>query len=206
MELPSVNTLMSEGEAGGGRRRGHSLKAEKGAKMIQLMVWAALIFSGIGVGLWPTRTTLAQGPQLGDAGRAFIKMAASNGQAEIQLGKLAAERADRSEVRDFAKRLEKDHTEANLELLKILDAQRIDVPRDMTPYQETADRLSKLRGVEFDRAFLRQMAKDHEEAVAQFAAEAKEGHNPELKAYAAKLLPTLQDHLRLARDLAGKYQ
>jgi putative membrane protein len=165
-----------------------------------------LIFSGIGVGLWPAPTTLAQGPQLRDADRAFTKMAASSGQAEIQLGKLAAERADRSEVRDFAKRLEKDHTEANLQLLKILDAQRIDVSRDMTPYQETADRLSKLRGAEFDRAFLQQMAKDHEEAVAQFAAEAKEGHNPELKAYAAQQLPTLQDHLQLARDLAAKYQ
>jgi putative membrane protein len=174
--------------------------------MIRLMAWATLILTGIGVGLWPTRTTLAQGPQLADADRAFIKMAASSGQAEIQLGKLAAERADRSEVRDFAKRLEKDHTEANLQLLKLLDAQRIDVSRDMTPYQETADRLSKLRGTDFDRAFLQQMAKDHEEAVAQFAAEAKEGHNPELRAYAAQQLPALQDHLQLARELAAKYQ
>jgi predicted outer membrane protein len=47
-----------------------------------------------------------------DTDRAFIKMAASSGQAEIQLGKLAAERADRSDVRDFAKHLEKDHTQA----------------------------------------------------------------------------------------------
>jgi putative membrane protein len=109
-------------------------------------------------------------------------------------------------VRDFAKRLEKDHTEANLELLKLLDAQRIDVSRDMTPYQETADRLSKLRGDEFDRAFVQQMVKDHEETVAKFAAEAKEGLNPELKAYAAKLLPILQEHLQLARDMAATYQ
>jgi putative membrane protein len=172
--------------------------------MIRLITWATLIF--MGVGLWLTRTTLAQGPQLGDADRAFIKMAASSAQAEIQLGKLAAERADRAEVRDFAKRLEKDHTEANLALLKLLDAQRIDVSRDMTSYQETADRLSTLRGLEFDRAFVQQMVKDHEEAVAKFAAEAKEGHNPELKAYAAKLLPTLQEHLQLARDLAATYQ
>jgi putative membrane protein len=182
---------------------GHSPKGEKEAKMIRLIAWATLIF--IGAGLGPTRTTLAQGPQLRDADRAFIKMAASDGQAEIQLGKLAAERADGSGVRDFAKRLEKDHTEANLELLKLLDAQHIDVSRDMTPYQETADRLSKLRGVEFDRAFVQQMVKDHEETIAKFAAEAKEGHNPELKAYAAKQLPTLQEHLHLARDLAAKY-
>jgi predicted outer membrane protein len=82
-------------------------------------------------------------------------MAASSGQAEIQLAK----RAERSEVRDFAKRLEKDHTQANLELLKILDAQHIDVSRDMEPYQAAAAELTKLRGVEFDRAYLRHMVK-----------------------------------------------
>src|SRR5919109_2870889 len=85
---------------------------------------------------------LAQDPQLADADRAFIKMAASSGQAEIQLGKLAAERADRAEVRGFAKRLETDHTRANLELLKILDAQRIDISRDMESYQATGAYLS----------------------------------------------------------------
>jgi putative membrane protein len=172
--------------------------------MTRPMARAALIF--VGVGLWLARAALAQGPQPGDADRDFVKMAASSGQAEIQLGKLAAERADSAEVRDFAKRLKTDHTRANLELLKLLDAQRIDVPRDMGPYQETADQLSKLRGVEFDRAYVQQMVKDHKEAVARFTAEAKEGRNPELRAYAAKQLPTLQEHLLQARDLASKHQ
>jgi putative membrane protein len=156
--------------------------------MTRPIAWAMLIFAG--VGLWLARAGLAQAPQLGDADRAFIKMAASSSQAELQLGKLAAERADRAEVRDFAKRLEKDHTQANLELLKILDAQRIDVSRDMESYQAAAQ-LSKLRGAEFDRAYLQHMVKEHEKAVAQFTAETKEGHNAELKAYAAKLLPTV---------------
>jgi putative membrane protein len=172
--------------------------------MTRPMARATLIFAG--VGLWLARAALAQGPQLGDADRDFVKMAASSGQAEIQLGKLAAERADSAEVRDFAKRLETDHTRANLELLKLLDAQRIDVPRDMGPYQETADQLSKLCRVEFDRAYVQQMVKDHEEAVARFTAEAKEGRNPELRAYAAKQLPTLQEHLLQACDLASKRQ
>ena len=172
--------------------------------MIRSTVWVALLL--VGVGLWLAPFGMAQGPQLADTDQVFIKMAASSGQAEIQLGKLAAERADRAEVRDFAKRLEKDHTQANLELLKILDAQRIDVSRDMEPYQVAATELTKLRGAEFDRAFLRYVVKEHEEAIAQYAAEAKGGHNAELKAYAAKLLPTLQEHLQLARDLTAKYQ
>jgi putative membrane protein len=50
------------------------------------------------------------------------------------------------------------------------------------------------------------MVKEHDDAVAQFAAEANKGRNPELKAYAAKVLPTLQEHLQLARDLAAKHE
>ena len=148
--------------------------------MTRPMTWAILIF--VGAGLWLARVTLARAPELGEADRAFIKMAASSGQAEIQLGKLAAERAESSAVRDCAKRLEKDHTHANLDLLKLLDAQPIDVSRDMEPYQTAAAELTTLRGVEFDRAYLRHMVKEHEEAVAQFAAEAKEGRHPALKA------------------------
>jgi putative membrane protein len=171
--------------------------------MVRPIAWAMmLIFIGVGL----AQVGLAQEPQRADTDRAFIKMAASSGQAEIQLGKLAAERADRSEVRDFAKRLEKDHTQADLELLKILNAQRINVSRDMEPYQAAAADLIKLRGAEFDRAYLRHMVKEHDEAVAQFAAEANKGRNPELKAYAAKVLPILQEHLQLARDLAAKHE
>jgi putative membrane protein len=177
---------------------------EKETTMERPMTWVMLIL--VGVELWLAHVTLAQEPELGEADRSFIKMAASSGQAEIQLGKLAAERADSSDVRDFAKRLEKDHTQANLELLKILDAQHIDVSRDMEPYQTAAAELTKLRGIEFDRAYMRHMVKEHEEAVAQFAAEAKEGRHPELKTYAAKVLPSLQEHLQMARDLAAKYR
>jgi putative membrane protein len=171
--------------------------------MIRPSAWAMML-SIVGVGR--AQVGLAQGPQLADTDRAFIKMAASTGQAEIQLEKLAAERADSSEMRDFATRLEKDHTQADLELLKILDPQHINVSRDMEPYQAVAAELTMLRGIEFDRAYLRHMVKEHEEAVAQFAAEAKEERNPELKAYAAEVLPTLQEHLQLARDLAAKHQ
>jgi len=167
------------------------------------MAWAMMLIL-IGVGL--AQVGLAQEPQPADTDRAFIKMAASSGQAEIQLGKLAAERADRGEVRDFAKRLDKDHTQADFELLNILNAQRINVSRDMEPYQATAAELAKLRGAEFDRAYLHHMVKEHDEAVAQFAAEAKKGRNPELKAYAAKVLPILHEHLQLARDLAAKHE
>jgi len=66
--------------------------------------------------------------------------------------------------------------------------------------------LPELRGAEFDAAYLQYIVKEHEEAVDDFADEAKEGHSPQLKAYAAKILPTLQEPLQLTRDLSAKCQ
>ena len=76
----------------------------------------------------------------------------------------------------------------------------------MEPYQAAAAELTMLRGAEFDRAYLRHMVKEHDEAVAQFAAEGNKGRNPELKTYAAEVLPVLQEYLQLARDLAAKHE
>lgn len=66
------------------------------------------------------------------------------------------------------------------------------------------DKLNGLSGAEFDREYLRHMVMDHEKTVALFERQSKDGKDKELKAWAGKTLPTLQEHLRMARDLAGK--
>jgi len=152
---------------------------------------------------WLVCSVFAQAPQLGAVDKDFIKAAASNGMAEIQLGKLASSRASREEVQEFARRLEKDHGEANVELLKIIDSQGLDVPRDMEPYIAAAKQLESLKGEAFDRAYLQHIIQEHEEAIASFSREAQEGQNPQLKAYASKMLPGLREHLKQARDLAA---
>jgi putative membrane protein len=73
-------------------------------------------------------------------------------------------------------------------------------------HQEEADRLAKLQGASFDRAYIQHMLKDHEEDVQLFSTQAKQGKDPELKAFAADTLPTLEEHLRLVRDLAEKHR
>jgi putative membrane protein len=154
-------------------------------------------------GLWMAWSAFAQAPQLGEVDKAFVKAAASGGQAEIQLGKLGASRANREAVQEFARRLEKEHTEANTQLLKILNSQGIDVSRDMEPYLSAAKHLESLQGEAFDRAFLEHIIKEHEEAIAHYSKEANEGQNPQLKSFASEMLPSLREHLRRARELAA---
>ena len=70
-----------------------------------------------------------------------------------------------------------------------------------TKDKATYDMLSKLSGAAFDRAYARVMVKDHEEDVADFRKEADGGHNPAVKDFATQTLPTLQDHLKEAKEM-----
>jgi putative membrane protein len=45
------------------------------------------------------------------------------------------------------------------------------------------------------------MVRDHEEDVADFSKEANNGHNPAVKDFATQTLPTLQDHLKDAKEM-----
>jgi putative membrane protein len=166
-------------------------------KQMAMETLMALI-AGLGL-VW---NVFAQAPQLNAVDKAFVDAAASNGLAEVQLVKLAAGRASHAAVREFAARLEAHHTQANLELRKITDSQGIDVTQQMGTYQAAAKRLTELDGAVFDRAYLQHVIQEHEEAIAQFTKEAQEGQNPQLKAFASKMLPKLREHQQRAQQLA----
>jgi putative membrane protein len=137
----------------------------------------------------------------------FIEKAVVGGLAEVQLGKMAADMASSAEVKQFGQRMVQDHSKANQELMALVKTKAISVPTALDQkHQEEADRLAKLQGPAFDRAYLQHMVKDHEEDVQLFSTQAKQGKDPELKAFAAKTLPTLEEHLRMVRNLAEKHR
>jgi putative membrane protein len=133
--------------------------------------------------------------------RQFVMKAASTDMAEIKLAKLAMEKGTSPDVKQFAQRMIADHTKTSNELKTIAKKQNISLPTDVTPEQKmTYDRLSRLTGPEFDRAYMEVMAKDHGEAVTEFTKQATEGSDPELKQFASKTLPTLKEHDSMAHE------
>jgi len=66
------------------------------------------------------------------------------------------------------------------------------------------DRLAKLNGAEFDKAYANEMVKDHKKDVADFKRQAKSAKDPDLKSWAGKTLPTLEDHLKQAQDMQAQ--
>jgi putative membrane protein len=133
----------------------------------------------------------------------FVREAAEGGMAEIALGELATEKASSDEVKKFGQRMVDDHSKAADELKEIASSKGIRVPDKLSAKDRmTKDRLSKLSGEQFDRAYMSDMVKDHTQDVADFKLESSSGTDPDVKHFAATTLPTLQDHLRQAKEIA----
>jgi putative membrane protein len=132
----------------------------------------------------------------------FAKDAAQGGMAEVKLGQLAQEKGSSDAVKDFGKRMVQDHTEANDKLKHVASDENMNLPTGLSKKdQRTYDRLSQLSGSAFDRAYARDMVRDHETDIAAFQREAQNGQNNAIKDFASQTLPTLQDHLKMAREM-----
>ncbi len=135
----------------------------------------------------------------------FVKKAAEGGLAEVELGKLATEKASSDDVKQFGQRMVDDHSKANDQLKQVASQKNLTLPTDLNAKDKAQkDRLSKLSGKAFDRAYMRSMVMDHTKDVAEFKKEANSGADPDVKNFASQTLPTLQDHLKSARDVASK--
>jgi putative membrane protein len=139
------------------------------------------------------------------ADTAFAKEAAIGGMAEVDLGNLAKQNASNQDVKQFGDRMVTDHSKANDELKQWASSNNVTLPTELdAKHKALKDRLSKLNGDAFDKAYMRAMVSDHKEDVAKFRRESTSGKNADLKAWAGKTLPTLEDHLKMAQDTATK--
>jgi putative membrane protein len=98
-----------------------------------------------------------------------------------------------------------DHGKASTELKALADKKGLSVPADLdSKHAQLRDRLAKLNGADFDKAYANEMVKDHKKDVADFKREAKGAKDADLKAWAEQTLPTLEDHLKQAQDMQAQ--
>jgi len=133
---------------------------------------------------------------------AFVMEAAHDGHAEVEHGKLAQKNGSSAAVKEFAQRMVTDHSKANTELAGIAKKLGITVPADMDDkHKAEQKKLAALKGDKFDDEYAKHMVQAHESAVTLFQKQAKHGEAKELRDFAAKTLPTLEEHLKAARAL-----
>lgn len=145
----------------------------------------------------------AQGARssLSHSDREFIENAAKGGMAEVELAKIAQQRASSPEVKQFARTMERDHGQANEKLRQIAQAKGVTMPAGPTwGENHEASRLQKLSGEKFDRAYMDHMVKEHRKDVKDFRKQAQKAKDPEVRSFARETAPKLEQHLQMAQN------
>lgn len=150
----------------------------------------------------PMGTNGATGGEMQD--HTFMKKAAEGGLAEVQLGQLAQQNGQSQAVKDFGKRMVDDHSKANDQLKQVASQQNVTLPTSPSSHDQAEyNKLQKLNGDAFDKAYAKMMVSDHKKDIAEFQREASSGNNADVKGFANQTLPTLQDHLKMAEQMNG---
>lgn len=148
-------------------------------------------------------STTAMAPaKLSLADRKFVMEAAMGGMAEVELGRLATQKGTSDAIKTFGQKMVDDHSAANSELTTLASGKGITLPTALdAKHKAMMNRLSRLSGAAFDRAYARDMLNDHIQDVAAFKRQSRMARDADIKAFASSKLPTLEEHLSMARDL-----
>ena len=134
----------------------------------------------------------------------FVMEAAMGGLMEVELGRVAAQNGASDAVKQFGQRMVDDHSKVNTELMTLATSKGMTLPAALDDkHQAAVTKLSAMSGADFDRAYVKMMVKDHEKDVKEFEKQSTRASDADLKAFAAKNLPGLQEHLQMARSLPG---
>jgi putative membrane protein len=135
----------------------------------------------------------------------FVAQAARAGMTEMHLGRLGMQKASDPQVRAFAQMMAADHARNSEALRATAAAKGVPMPAQPAAEQQSAMmKLSEMTGPAFDKAYMDQMVAEHQKAVSLYQRQSESGTDPALKSYAQQSLPTLREHLDMARSLAEK--
>jgi putative membrane protein len=135
----------------------------------------------------------------------FAMEAAMGGMAEVEMGRLAAQKGASDEVRQFGQRMVDDHTKANEDLMQVASGKGMTLPTALdAKHQAEMQKMSALSGDAFDRAYVKSMVKDHKKDVGEFQKESARGTDADIKSFATRTLPTLQEHLQMIQRIDAK--
>jgi putative membrane protein len=185
----------------------------KGSAMFRLLSTTAVVAGGLIVALPAFSQTTHPGGMapatvpkdaLSQQDKDFVKSAAEGGMAEVELSKIA-EKSENPEVKRFAEQMVRDHSAANADLTSTAVGLGAEMPKTLdTEHQKIRDRLRTMHGAAFDRQYMQVMVEDHDQAAKLFRQESGLAHNPELKQFAQKTLPIIEQHQKMAVALSHR--
>jgi len=146
--------------------------------------------------------TAASAPRAAHADSSFLKNATESNLAEIAAANLALQKGTSAEVKSFAQKMIDDHKKADSDVQSLAASKGVKLPTEPTMVDKgKAKILEKRDGTGFDHAYAENQVSAHKDAVKLFEKAAKDAKDADVKAWAAKTLPTLQHHLQEAQAL-----
>ena len=189
--------------------RDHNFKGVHGMTAEALADLMTLCFIGgvIAASSVVIQTRLAVGAQEESASAfelSYLYQAIEGQQAEVALGQMAVQKASSDEVKQFGARMMQDHLRASEELGKLTTQEGIRETGELSmPHQRIQRMLSQLSGMDFDKAYMAFMVRDHIKLIGDWEQRSPTLADPRVKHWIAGLLPVLKDHLEQGRTIAA---
>jgi putative membrane protein len=135
----------------------------------------------------------------------FVKKALQGGMAEVQLGQLALQKSSNDDVKKFAQRMVDDHTKLGEQMQPVAQQMNVKIPDSPSKKDKaTMAKLQALNGDAFDKAYIKDMVKDHEKDQKDFKHESETATNPDLKQVATQGEQVITEHLQMIKQIAQK--
>jgi len=151
------------------------------------------------------QTAGARDQAMQDPTKMFVMDTYSENLLEVQLGQLAAQKAQDDQVKQFARMMVQDHTKANQQLKQVAQSANIQISEQLDPvHQAKLQKMQKLPASEFGRKYVNSQAAAHMMTVLEFQYQSQNAQNDQVKQFATQMLPDLQKHLQHATKLAGQ--
>ncbi len=150
--------------------------------------------------------SMGGGKDASPADKMFVKKAMAGGMAEVELGKLAAEKGNSAEVKQFGQHMVDDHSKMNDQMKPIASQIGVTPPSSIPPAEKALEtKLNGLSGAAFDKAYIQAMVKDHRKDLMEFKKEASTGKSSAVKDAATQGVEVISGHLKMAEDLSSKH-
>jgi len=136
----------------------------------------------------------------------FLKKVTNSGMAEVQLAKLAQQKATIDAVKNFAAMLERDHTAVNQQVKSLADQRSVAIPSTISDdKQKMYAEMEKMTGKAFDKDYISMMVKSHNDGISLFEDTRANASDIDVKNFADKTLPALKMHLDSAKAIQKRY-
>lgn len=137
--------------------------------------------------------------------KAFVRKALQGGMTEVQLGQLALQKSNNPDVKQFAQKMVDDHTKLGEQMKQVAEQLQLKAPDSPSSKDKSnMAKLQALNGDEFDKAYIKDMVKDHQQDAKEFKQEAKNASNPAVKQVAAQGEQVVTEHLQMIQQIAQK--